>query len=500
MNNNELRRKILLYLKNKDDDRLIVDEDTISDHLKTSLKEINGVVKNLIEENFLEKRRFAIGNRIYSNIKITQSGIDYLSSEEIRTFKIADDMLLEPIVLRIQISVQEGNRLRAIGQSVPRRGRPVVDTELPYSSLEMKAILKALEIGSFIAERFQENYISSLTSNGLLINGVLRGDLHQVIGERLFQTLFSGDLLPEYVAARDTGRPIACQLELTSNDVLLAQYPWELLYEGTELTVMRKGFELTRTIMSGAPPTPLYTNLPLRVLYIGPRPVGVELLGDDERESMWSSLSTLREAGLLEWVDLQPPTWDKLRSELDSNHYDMIHFDGHGVFARICTNCDTPHYPSMLECSNCGSSMKETWPEGYLYLADSHGRIDRVNVADMKAVLANSGTQLIVLTSCGSAIFQEARTYNGIAPALIQAGIPAVVAMQSSPPPQSMARFTEVLYRGLASSERLPQAVNNARRAIYRDKPKCWFMPVVYLRSSDTSRGQLFVLPNSGVT
>ena len=34
----------------------------------------------------------------------------------------------------------------------------------------------------------------------------------------------------------------------------------------------------------------------------------------------------------------------------------------------------------------------------------------------------------------------------------------------------------------------------NECRAIFRDRPPMWFMPVVYLRSSDDTYGQLFKL------
>jgi hypothetical protein len=84
--------------------------------------------------------------------------------------------------------------------------------------------------------------------------------------------------------------------------------------------------------------------------------------------------------------------------------------------------------------------------------------------------------------------------FNGVAPGLIQAGIPAVVGMQGSPPVETMVRFVERMYAMLASGKRLPEAVNAGRLAIYRDEPISWFMPVVYLRSSDDTCGQLFAL------
>jgi CHAT domain-containing protein len=107
-------------------------------------------------------------------------------------------------------------------------------------------------------------------------------------------------------------------------------------------------------------------------------------------------------------------------------------------------------------------------------------------------VLANSGTRLVFLSACQTGVAQGASIFNGIAPGLIEIGIPAVVAMQGSPPDKQSARFAGRFYASLAKGRRVPEAVNDGRRAIYRAKPVSWYMPVTYLRSADESYGQLF--------
>jgi len=109
-------------------------------------------------------------------------------------------------------------------------------------------------------------------------------------------------------------------------------------------------------------------------------------------------------------------------------------------------------------------------------------------------VLANSQTHLVFLSACGTGVVKGVSVFNGIAPGLIQIGIPAVVAMQGSPPDASSMRFVERFYGSLAKGKRVPEAVNGGRRAIFRSRPLAWFMPVVYLRSSDDTYGRLFNL------
>jgi CHAT domain-containing protein len=111
-----------------------------------------------------------------------------------------------------------------------------------------------------------------------------------------------------------------------------------------------------------------------------------------------------------------------------------------------------------------------------------------VNLADMQTALSDSEAQLIFLSACGSGVTHGVSVFNGIAPSLIRLGIPAVVAMQASPPEGSSTLFVQRFYDSLAQGIKIEIAVGNGRRAIFRPQPGepvSWFMPVVYLRENN---------------
>lgn len=410
-------------------------------------------------------------------------------SEEARELQIT--------FLRLQLLQHEPGRMEVRGLDVPSGGQPKAEVDLPFSLDDLPAILKALDMGKYVERRFKAEYKETLERLELLSDGRLHPNFHGIVGRRLYDALFSGDILTELRMAERTGKPVACQLCFDPESVILAQYPWELIHDGRLHRVpVRKGVELTRYVTFAKPPAPLQTSLPLRILFISPRPEEESYL-QSQLEPIQESLEPLRVGGQLTWQKLEPPTWDELEGCLYRETFDIIHFDGHGSFARECPACGLAHFPSTLICSDpeCAAGMSQATPQGYLHFEDDDGHLDRVDPEEMKVVLAGSETRLMLLSACNTCVVKGTSVFNGLAPALVQAGIPAVVAMQASPPDESSVRFVRRFYESLAKGGRLPVAANDGRRAIYRprkDEPVSWFMPVVYLRDSDGTNGQLF--------
>ena len=73
--------------------------------------------------------------------------------------------------------------------------------------------------------------------------------------------------------------------------------------------------------------------------------------------------------------------------------------------------------------------------------------------------------------------------FGGIAPALIQSGIPAVVATQLPISTDVAVKFMQGFYGALARFESVPAAVNAGRVRVLRSRE--WFIPTLYLRSRD---------------
>ncbi len=407
--------------------------------------------------------------------------------------------LNEPLsFLKLQLICQ-GPEIEVRGLQVPGGGQPKNKVTTPFTDLELKAILKALDVGSFDPSRFKPEYVDALNKLELLPDNRLHPDFHKIVGKKLYDVLFRGPMQVELKLAQKNS-PVACQLCFDPEDTFLSQFPWELLYDdGTHMVVVDKGLELTRYIQFDTPPTPLQTDLPLKMLFIMPPMEDMNSASrKSEFEAIIRELEPLREKGELDWELLAPPTWDHLEETIHSGMYHIIHFDGHGSFARQCPGCEKLYYPGMDSCKECGIDIRKVTPQGYLYFQGDNSQVDPVSVESLSVILKNSSVRLMVLSSCGSAKAGGTSIFNGIAPGLIQIGIPAVIGMQGSPPVNVMAKFFGRVYKMLAQGQRLPAAVNSGRRAVVRAKPLSWFMPAVYLRSSDNSYGKLFNLTLKG--
>ncbi len=108
----------------------------------------------------------------------------------------------------------------------------------------------------------------------------------------------------------------------------------------------------------------------------------------------------------------------------------------------------------------------------------------------MGALFYKSPLRLAVLSACRSGAVGGETLFGGAGPALIQAGVPAVVATQLPITAGAAARFAQGFYRALGRLETLPAAVNAGRLRILDTAQ--WFIPTLYLRGQD-DKGRLFV-------
>jgi hypothetical protein len=369
--------------------------------------------------------------------------------------------------------------------------------DLPYSEKEMQVILKVLEGGTTIHSYLQTEHVQVLRDLDLIHDDHVHAEFHKMVGKKLYAALFSGDLaIPLHEALRN--QPVVCRLCFGHKleDVILAQFPWELIRNGNMPLLLSRssGLELIRYVMFSQPPSPLRVEPPLKLLFISLR--STEYTGSpNEIRAITDALKPLYTSGRLSWEHFSPSTWGDLQEYLDreeSKTFHIIHFDGHGAFARKCVMCGKLHHPHVKVCECCKKNIDDAEPKGYLCLKRNDQESDSIEVDDLKVILGHSRPQLAVISACGSGIVGGSSLFNGIVPGFIQAGIPAVVGVQGSPTVQVMAKFMHEMYKELAKGKRLPEAVNSGRSAIYLEKPPAWFVPVVYLRGSDETYGQLF--------
>jgi hypothetical protein len=335
---------------------------------------------------------------------------------------------------------------------------------------------------------FSAGQTEALQRLELVRAGRLAPDHLKRIGQGLYDALFPGDVgvafRMAFNQARQARQTIFLQLRFDADAVELARYPWELLHDGQRHLVAAGVVELARYITYAEAAPTLPTEPLVRLLYVESRPQdSTTLPPESERLAVWASLQTLTSAGSLVTENLEEPTYDALLDRTAGADYHLIHFDGHGLFARPCPRCGSMNYPHLTTCQGCQASLEGVQPQGFLVFEDSSGKSDLVSTEHMENLLLNSQVRLMFLSACQTGVVRGESLFGGLGPGLIRAGVPAVVAMQFSVPMSATISFAESFYSALARGETISRAVARGRRRLFR--ANTWFIPTLYLRSQD---------------
>lgn len=297
------------------------------------------------------------------------------------------------------------------------------------------------------------------------------------LGSRLFEALFDGpvgELLRAGQGRTAHGAGLRLRLRVKGEDLLAV--PWEILYDPGQrqfLGLTRRNL-IVRHLEVRHPHNLPPASLPLRMLIVPSSPRDLPRLEvEEETADLLEAVKPLVEDKLLKVDVLEHPTVQKLRDFLMDNPCDILHFIGHGGF---------------------------DGKRGFIALETAKGLWNRVTGRALNTLLYPSSVRLAVLNACLTAR-DSARSdlpkqaFLGVAPALADAGLVAVVAMQFHISDSGARIFAQDFYRMLARDRPIDEAVDEARRAIFlaQDDPDVlcheWAAPVLFLRS-DT--GELF--------
>lgn len=300
-------------------------------------------------------------------------------------------------------------------------------------------------------------------------------------GRRLYQALFRGPVehlwlrsLGSLSGKTEAGLRLELRIDPASGPLRqLHGLPWELLYppgraEGflcrhRRTTVVRH-LELPRP--RETPPLPS----PLRVLLVAPSSAGAAPLDlDREVRELEAALAARADVRLRR---LERPTLDALVAAFDEEPVHVLHFMGHGTF-------------------EAGSGR------GSLVLEGAGGGAAPVAGEALAGQLADfvPPLRLVFLNACRTAEAAAGAPYAGVATALVEAGVPAVVAMQYPVSDTAAIAFSAEVYRLLAAAEPVDLAVAAGRKAVVRRRPRGspeWATPALFLRVPD---GRLFAVP-----
>jgi len=304
-------------------------------------------------------------------------------------------------------------------------------------------------------------------------------------GEELFKRVFiKGDPGPDprsfYQTAVQAGLE-QCELCITSEDPAFLNIPWELMRDPTPgrgyLAPSLAGLYRQHVAQKIEDFPEMSPDQPFRILLVIARPYGKRdvALGTVSRP-MLEALRPLRPRVQLDM--LRPPTFDALVSRLNDQrgYYNLVHFDGHGVFA-TSSRGHSMQFAAMAE-------------KGHLVFEREDGTPHVVNSQSLGEALATCKVPLFVLNACQSAEEGEADSFSSVASQLVAVGAKGVVAMSYSVYAETAAYFIERFYESLVNHNSLSEAVAAARQRLYTDphresvigslELRDWIVPALY--------------------
>lgn len=353
--------------------------------------------------------------------------------------------------LKLYLSPTEGRGFKVI-VTASGTGEGETESSLPFFEGEKDwrlPLLRCLEMTAFNSQYFQEDEQAWMVASGILNENRhnFSAKYLENIGQRLFQALFPPDskvknaLLASLRSHEAQNSQLHIQLSF-SDDVIrgirLADYPWELLHDSRGFLLLRRNVTISRYIAyEGVRP-----NLPptdkLNVLLLSSNAsdsaLGLNPLGDREVQAIRQGLEKARNDGHINFVQLLA-TRDQLRAYLTEHQGEdapqVLHFDGHGLYGKRCTNtqCRAINKGNKItKCRKCNRELPEA--QGYLVFEDGNGGADYISAEELGVLLSKSTLvdshnksgriALVVLSACQSGMTVEGDSvFNGTAQNLI---------------------------------------------------------------------------------
>lgn len=320
------------------------------------------------------------------------------------------------------------------------------------------------------------------------------------LGQQLADRLLPPGLIRAMflTAYQQTGRDGGLRLRLKIREPKLAQLPWEDAYlkihpgedDARHFLALNPQISFVRhpPLAKAQPHLTSPAPGPLRIVAAlsnvqGPGYAKLKL--DQERSVIEQAVAAAGtgEFSLVWDAFLEDATVEDLKLALLTKP-DLFHFAGHGVFDLTASAAD-------------GRALvwgeppeQETRQYGAIVLAaDKTSRTPALFPApQLAAALQQAGVRLTVLGACHSGRQDGHNPWTGVAPALIERGLPAVVAMQYAVRDEAAIAFNRMFYAALANGLSVDEAVAAGRQAMWTGAQRGgleWGVPVLYMRARD---------------
>ena len=298
------------------------------------------------------------------------------------------------------------------------------------------------------------------------------------LGQTLHNELFKGQLHDSWITAQGVAqnRQDLLRLRIGMKDSRLQQLPWEALHAGTRPLATGTDVIFSRYILDRRQGHSVHlakrneSDKALRILMVIASPDDQERL--ELRQEVYQLRSELHPVGIedddtlldVQLKILEQPGRAELTQELDRGNYQVLHYAGH---------------------SNLGNAG------GDLYLVSRQtGLTERLSGEDLAGLLVNNGIKLAVFNSCRggySSSTEQGWQERNLAQALINRGMPSVIAMADRIPDHVAITFTQLLYRNLRKGQSIDLSLNRTRQGLisaYGSHQFYWALPTLYMQPS----------------
>ena len=281
----------------------------------------------------------------------------------------------------------------------------------------------------------------------------------QDFGARLFEALFSGEVLRLYDASRrqaaEQGKGLA--LALSVNVPKLADLAWEFLYDPrcSEYLCLSSEMSLLRLVAPPEGSQPARVTLPLRILGLVSAPDDQPALAvEREKQRLEAALGSLLERRLveLEWVAGQ--SWPDLQRAVWLGGWQVFYFVGHG-------------------------GLEADTGRGFVSLASGGGESQSLSASRLARLLNGCPELRLAVLSAGQGV--RAR-FSATATTLVHQGLPAVLALDYGPAERAAVGWNGAFFRSLVAARSLAEAVAQGRMAVRSQAPHSleWGVPRLY--------------------
>ena len=289
-------------------------------------------------------------------------------------------------------------------------------------------------------------------------------DCLRYVGSQLWSGLFAGRVGELFRKLRrdsyNDGRVFHLRLILPRS---LESLPWEAMYDadGGGFLATLERFCVIRggsTSLDPAAPWSSKGRTP-GILMVLPGGSGLDL--SRERKAVLGRAATQGDAVRVSVLD-GTVTLDRLRDEIRTGKWDIVHFAGHGR-------------------SGTGDVVE-------LALNDEQGEVRWVGADAFATLFNNSRVRAVFLNCCRGGSVVTDRGVAALGPILLGRGLVAVIAMRYEVTDDVAVRFADEFYRSLLTGEepgRIDKAVEAARVAVYQnpsgESRRGFITPVLYL-------------------